>query len=661
MTEDGQRGQSPAAGEDLLRTAVQATRDAIIAIDEAGLIVLFNPAAEKMFGRLPAQVLGQPLDELMPAEYRVACRDYLESYFSTGKPDSAIGRVVELPAMRSDGTSFFMEISLSPCERDGRHFVVGVARDITERTRAATALRQSQQWLAGMLASLREAVFIIDTKSDRVIDCNPAACSMFGYGRDELIGPLDQVRTRVHVDASAIKEFLEQLYRSSDQKGYLGGLEFYMKRKDGTIFPTERSVTPILDKDGGTIGWLSVVRDMTEHNRLEAELRKIQKLESVGVLAGGIAHDFNNLLTGILGNITLAHMYAPAEAIDLRSVLKDAERASLRARELTQQLLTFSRGGAPIKKACSLAELLVDTTTFVLRGAKSRPSFAIAGDLWPAHADAGQCSQVIHNIVLNADQAMPQGGTIEITAQNVMLDDLGDASLPAGPYIRIGIRDEGIGIPPEHLGKVFDPFFTTKQRGSGLGLATTYSIVKAHGGHISVASTPGLGSTFYFYLPALPTGRPDGPPAPMPLAAGHGRILLMDDEELVRETACRALTLLGYEVECVEEGNGAVECYRRAREAGQPFDLVLLDLTVPGGVGGAEAMRRLREIDPQVKGLVSSGYANDPIMAEFAAYGFSGVIAKPWELENLQAVISDQLSSFSGQPSATGPTLPVDG
>ena len=379
-------------------------------------------------------------------------------------------------------------------------------------------------------------------------------------------------------------------------------------------------------------------REIVERERMESELSRMQKLESLGLLAGGIAHDFNNLLGAIMGNVSLALLDVEPANPAHRQLAK-AEQAALRAQELTRQLLTFSRGGAPVKRLIALSGVIAEAAGFSLRGSRVLHELAIPGDLWPVEADEGQMMQVFNNLLINADQAMPSGGIIRISAQNVTLGEGNDLPLSAGRYVKISITDEGTGIPPEHLAKVFDPFFTTKQKGSGLGLAASYSIIRKHEGLITVDSELGRGTTFSIYLPASQGdvtffSRVDT------FTKGNGRVLVMDDEEDMRNTTGDMLTRLGYTVDYAGEGVEAVAKYRQAREEGRPFDAVIMDLTVPGGMGGKEAARKLLELDPEARAIVSSGYSQDPIMSDFLSHGFRAVVKKPYRLRELSEVVA---------------------
>jgi signal transduction histidine kinase/ActR/RegA family two-component response regulator len=378
------------------------------------------------------------------------------------------------------------------------------------------------------------------------------------------------------------------------------------------------------------------------NQKAEAERQRAQRLESIGLLAGGIAHDFNNILTAILGNIALAMIYLQPESKATAKLLL-AEKASVRARGLAQQLLTFAKGGAPVKKILPVPHLLQEPVLLALRGSTVKGEFQLQENLWPVEVDEGQFSQVISNLVINAVQAMPGGGLLKTAAANEIVDRENSLGLTAGKFVRIAISDQGCGIPKEYLDKIYDPYFTTKETGSGLGLAICYSIIKKHGGTITVDSIPGKGSTFLLYLPAAESKPVSEGAQREAVERGAGRILVMDDDEFVNQVAADLLRYLGYHPETVTGGAEAVAAYSRALAAGEPFDAVITDLTVPGDMGGAETARRLLEIDPTATVIVSSGYANDPIMADYARYGFKGVIPKPYKTAELSRTLQEVL------------------
>ena len=368
--------------------------------------------------------------------------------------------------------------------------------------------------------------------------------------------------------------------------------------------------------------WLK--QDVSEKARIEKELLKAQKLESLGTLAGGIAHDFNNLLTGILSGISVAQLYLDPDNHAAKSI-KCAASAAQRAKDLTRQLLTFSKGGAPITISAQISQLLKECASFVLRGSNVQCEFSIPKNLWPVRMDESQISQVVNNLILNAMQAMPGGGTVFIRANKVHISEESTVPLERGRYVKVSISDRGIGIPRSHIRKIFDPYFSTKEQCTGLGLATAYSIIKKHGGMITVQSRVGVGSTFHFFLPSARTR-----PKPIfaqtgELVRGEGKILVMDDEEIIRDLTQELLVNLGYEVVVAKDGGEAIQHYQDALAKGRPFDALIMDLTVPSGMGGIEAIKRLQELDPQVKAIVSSGYSNDPVMSDYKRYGFKAV------------------------------------
>jgi len=380
------------------------------------------------------------------------------------------------------------------------------------------------------------------------------------------------------------------------------------------------------------------IRDI-ERERAEEEARKHQKLESIGILAGGIAHDFNNLLTAIRGNLQLAQMFSNANP-DAKQCLSDCERATVRAMDLTKQLLTFSKGGMPIKSTAAIAELIESNATFVLRGTKSKCEFDFADDLFAVEVDASQIGQAIDNIVINANQAMSEGGIVRIRAENISIAEKTPLPLPPGDYVKVSIADSGSGIPKANLAKIFDPFFTTKPSGSGLGLSTTYTILKKHGGHIAVDSEPGIGTIFFIYLPASKGKIAQKGSEEDGKYSGGGKILIMDDQESIRNLLGKMLSIMNCECESAEDGASAIDKYIAAKNAGAPFDVVFMDLTIPGGMGGKDAIEALLRFDQSIVAIVASGYSNDPIMSNFQDYGFKGRLDKPFKMQDLARLMN---------------------
>lgn len=392
--------------------------------------------------------------------------------------------------------------------------------------------------------------------------------------------------------------------------------------------------------------------EIKQRKQVEDELLRAHKLEALAVLAGGIAHDFNNFLTIVQGNTDLAKTHVkPGDPV--HDLLQQTDTACKRAASLASQLLTFGKGGAPVVRATSVAQVLAASVDLARAGSQVRFDLTIPDDLWPADIDVGQISQVFHNLLLNARQAVQEGGVVDVRAENVVIDE-GVPFISAGKYVKIQIRDNGCGIPEEILPKIFDPYFTTKETGSGLGLATAYSIVTKHHGHISANSTVGQGSTFCIHLPASEVS-----PLTQPVTSvrtGTGRILVMDDEEAIRTLLALMMQQLGYEVECASDGAEAVELFVRARASGRRFAGVLLDLTVPGRMGGKDAAAKLRRIDPSAKLIVSSGYSDAPILSEFKKYGFDDVIRKPFTLAELSQVLARVVGTNLRRATAATPT-----
>jgi signal transduction histidine kinase/CheY-like chemotaxis protein len=389
--------------------------------------------------------------------------------------------------------------------------------------------------------------------------------------------------------------------------------------------------------------------EITQREQAEEELLRARKLESLGVLAGGIAHDFNNFLTVVQGNIEVAKVHlTPGEAA--REFLDQAASACQRAKFLSSQLLTFAKGGAPVRRVASTAQLVTDAVLLARSGSSIAIELQLAESLWSAEVDSGQIGQVLHNILINAREAMTGGGTIEVRAENILLQN---GSGEAPPHVRVSIRDQGHGIAPEVLRRIFDPYFTTKPGGSGLGLATAYAIVVKHGGHLSVESTPGAGTVFTVDLPASLEAPVAALATNLPMQTGSERLLVMDDDEALRDLSKAVLSTLGYEVQTAGDGAEAVDLYKKTKAAGKGFDAVLLDLTVTGGIGGLEAAAMLKQLDPCARLIVSSGYSDAPVMSRFAEYGFDAVILKPWTVREMSEVLRKVLVGDAVRRSAS--------
>jgi PAS domain S-box-containing protein len=505
--------------------------------------------------------------------------------------------------------------------------------ELATRRKAEESLSLEKEQLAVTLRSIADGVITSDVDGNVVL-MNSVAENMTGWTLREAAGK--QTSDIFIVMHERSREPCEAPVKSVVKSGELVECNDYVILTDrhGKERIISASVAPMSGRDNHIVGAVIVFQDMSVRKQMEEDILRTQKLESIGVLAGGIAHDFNNLLTAILGNVSLAKLLvSPQEKIFQR--LTAAENASLRARDLTQQLLTFSKGGAPVRKTTSIGALMRDSVSFALSGSNVICEFAIPDDLWAVDIDEGQISQVVHNLIINAEQAMPGGGTIKLNCRNIAVSEESGLPLKNGKYIRISVTDQGEGISPKYLPKIFDPYFTTKEKGRGLGLAMVYSIIRNHEGHITLESQIGVGTTFRIYLPASRSEISGYEIEESSLRTAGGKILVMDDEEIIRESMFEILSFAGYEVEFAKDGTEAIEAYVRAKADNKPFDMVIMDLTIPGGMGGKEAVERLREIDPEIKAIVSSGYSNDPVMANFRAYGFEGAVSKPYKVAEI--------------------------
>ena len=623
------------AAEIRIRAIIENILDGMIIVDRAGTITLMNPAAEKLFGCGKHEMLNQAFLTLVPQAYNTEADlqlvDWEEFTKRTGTTVLAVGRTRR-------HVTFPIEISLAKMTVDQSTLYVAMIRDVTERKRFEREIAAEKENLAVTLRSIGDGVITTDVQG-KIIMINQAAEALTGWTAEEAKGhPLKSV-FKISIDLAAQTRGHRSTYRNEAYSLLLKlPSNATLVSRDGTEHLIEQVVSPIRDRRNEVAGVVLVFRDIIEREH-----------KQLGLLAGGIAHDFNNLLTAIMGNISLASLLIPATD-EMTTRLADAKNASMRARDLAQQLLTFARGGAPIKKTASLTRLVQDTVSFCLRGSQSRSECDLEDNLWPSEIDSGQISQVIANLVVNAEQAMPTGGTLHVTCENFRHGSGKKATvpdLPSGEFVKITIRDEGVGIPEQNLKRIFDPYFTTKPKGNGLGLATAYSIVKHHKGLITVESEVNKGSTFTLYLPAAAhvavpeeTGY-----AGVKELSGTGRVLIVDDEEAIRTLVEFTLTHLGYKVCSAATALEGVELYRQKLQAGERFDCVILDLTLPGGMGGRDALKLLLEIDPSVNAIVSSGYAMDATMSHYQDFGFRGVITKPYEAAELGRTVREVIES----------------
>ncbi len=589
-----------------------------IITDEAGKPVDYrfievNPAFEKLTGLKAEEIKGKTVREILPGIEQ----KWIDTYGNVALQ----GTPIHFTDYNKDIGKYYEITSYSP--QRGQFAVI--FHDVSEHKRI-----QEQR---DRIFELVPDMICIAGFDGYIKQVNPAFSKTLGWTEEEILSRpwIDFVHPE---DKQATIEGGKRLI----ENGSVSGFENRYLCKDGSYrWLSWSDITQPLEKL-----IYAVARDVTDLKNMEEERVKSAKLESVGVLAGGIAHDFNNILGAILGNISLAGTLSERlHDKELFHLLSEAETAGLRARELTLQLLTFSKGGSPVKQLTDIAALIRESAGFVLRGSNVSSRQEIEADLWAASVDPGQINQLLNNILINADQAMPGGGTITITASNLSLEEGHNLPLENDSYLKISISDRGEGIAPEIISRIFDPYFTTKGTGSGLGLATAYSIVKRHAGHLEVESHPGQGTTFNIYLPASSSRPAQEDDSEKTTSVSARKILVMDDEQAIRNVVAKMLSHLGHSTELADCGEEAIEMYKQALNSDKPFDIVILDLTIPGGMGGREAIERLKEIDPDVKAIVSSGYSHDQLLSEYRQYGFSGVVSKPYVLKQLDSAISE--------------------
>jgi len=527
---------------------------------------------------------------------------------------------------------------ISPDSRQIMELLAARLAHAMQNTMLLQKVRDSEAGFRALIEESQDIIYVTDARGI-IKYASPSAEMIRGVPVQEFVG--SNAFERLHVDdRDAIRAKFAQLL---EKPGSQMWAEYRIIHPDGSPHIFEATGTNLLE-DPRVNGIVVNARDITDRRRIEREMQKHERLESLGVLAGGLAHDFNNLLTAILGYVTLAKNSQPEDSSPAK-YLQRAESAARQTVDLTRQLLTFARGGAPIKTKASIAEVVRESADFAVRGAGIRCEMDLPDDLWPLHADRGQLSQVVNNLVLNAVQAMGDGGIIHVRCRNLEPSPGAGNELFEGPALQLSITDTGGGIPEEHLAKIYDPYFSTKESGSGLGLAVVYTIVQRHEGDIRVESRPGQGSTFTITLPALAdtaVSLEEAEPRP---ARTNGHILVMDDEDIVREVAMSILEELGHSTDGSPDGNHAIERYRLAMIAREPYDAVLMDLTVPGAMGGREATHRLLELDPDARVVVVSGYANDPVVANPEEYGFIDRLCKPFSVDELGEVIDRALKA----------------
>jgi PAS domain S-box-containing protein len=534
----------------------------------------------------------------------------------------------------------FFEIRLLPfVERD----IIGIVRDITENKRAETALRESEARSVLAQRAGRVGVFDWNLASHQVFWSGESE-EIFGLVRGGFSGTYESWCERVvPEDRKSLDVFINEWLKSGREDSHW---EYRVLTSDGQERWVESKGHIFRDKSGQPVRMVGTHLDVTDRKQAERDRLVLGKLESTGILAGGIAHDFNNLLASVLMSLEMAKAHE-SSVQDVAVSLEEATQAVHAAKLLTQQFIMFARGGSSIRQPTDLARLLRESVPLALSGSNILSEIFLAPDLWTAEVDAGQIGQVIRNLVLNAREAMANGGVVKLRAQNVILGPGSGQAVPPGEYVHIEVADQGSGIPPEVMPKIFDPYFSTKvrgeQKGMGLGLTICHSVVLKHRGAITVESRTTMGTVFHVYLPAMHRLSTAAQPIGRQRGKAQGRILVMDDEQTVRAVLGRILKQAGYDVEIVADGEAAVDLYHRAKQNGQRFDVVMLDLTVRGAMGGQDTIRALLALDPKVQAVVMSGHNEAEVMLEYGQHGFKAALSKPFSRGTLLEVLGQVL------------------
>jgi PAS domain S-box-containing protein len=630
-------GTARAPQADFLRGLLDSTSLVIYLKDLDGRYLYVNRRYETLAAVPRAVLLGKRDHDFFPKEVADLFRAQDAEVVARRAP-AEFEETIPLPGGER---SFITEKFPLFDEKGAIYATGGFCTEITSQlSRADESLAEARERLAVTVRSINDGVVATDA-GGRVILLNPAAEALSGVGQAEADGrEVDEILRTADPERKGIFGLMVRAALAA--AGVPPARDVAVEAAGGATRTVVPGAAAVRDRRGNIIGAVLSLRDVTEQRQADEELYKIRSLESLGFLAGGIAHDFNNLLTGIIGNLDLLGEEVPASG-PARELVTDAEAICAKAAALSRQLLTFAEGGAPVRKPFAPGALLSDAAHLVLHGSNVRALVDAPKGLWSVEGDDAQLTQVLGNILINAREAMPEGGTVRISAENHLLAEP-LLHLPAGRYVKLTISDDGPGISPAVLGRIFNPYFSSKKRGSGLGLAIVHSVVRRHGGHVWAESVEGRGSVFTVLLPATGKRLPRREAAPKkPLRKGKGRVLVMDDERAVAEIARKVLGRAGYDVSVVGEGLAAVDAYRRALDSGKRFDAVILDLTVPEGLGGVEASSRILKLDPKARIILSSGYSKEDIGHAFPGAERLRVLEKPYSIRQLTKVVAEAI------------------
>jgi PAS domain S-box-containing protein len=624
------------SNEEKFRTLFDYAGDGIYIADMKGSIIDANGKALDRLGFEHDELVGKGFAEFIAPEDIPQVVAGLQELWAKGSTFR------ELNGLSKQGKRIPAEINARTINISGRKALLIISRDTTERKEGERALRNEKERLDVTLNSISEGVIVTDMEG-RAILANNSAAALLNVAREAIVGmKLDEIyhlgdTTTAKETSSAIMKTLKDQAASTTYRVTL--------RTDAHDLLINESASPIFEGEK-MVGAVLAFHDVTAEKNLEEEISKAARLRTIGTLAGGIAHDFNNVLTIIMGNIELTRR-SGASSIDPEKWFDDISKALERATELSNQLLTFSKGGAPVKRDIALSELITEAVSDISVNREVQVEVKIPENLGKVNIDEGQMKQALMHILKNAREAMPDGGLLEISAVRSFID--GESIfLSRGEYIHVKIRDSGSGIPSTEVNHVFEPYFTTKQDHPGMGLAVAYSIVKAHNGHISIESDVEKGTIVHIYLPSMNLEKPEEKIVEKRFPQkSHLKVLVMDDETMIRELATEMLDMLGHKPESVYGGEQALERYAGAMASGDPYDLVVMDLTIPNGMGGKEAIVELLKLDPAARVIVSSGYSNDPVMGDFRKFGFSYVMPKPYKMRDFELAIEHAMTDIS--------------